>query len=489
MQAMGMVFAVVCAAAAMALSRLNRGEEEEEAPPPPEVELTETAAIDVPSDGYNVILIVVDSLRYDHLGTYGYRRDTTPNIDRFAAGAVVFEDFISQCSWTLPSHATMFTGLYPSAHGVDHNFERIAEDATTLAWVLQQAGYRTLGYSCAPLLELPYGIQRGFDEYDDTLSRKAKKKTWMTVTSEKMVDRALDGVEDADDERFFLYMHMWDVHYDYNPPAPHDTRYDPDYTGDYDPFHWVKDREKRPVPPPEDRDHIVALYDGEVSWTDHNLGRFFDELEEMGRLDDTVVIVTADHGEEFWDHGLTCHNHSNYEEQVHVPFILHAPGMEAQTRIPCRSAMVDLYPTVLDLAGVAYPDDVPLQGQSLLPLIRGERACDPQREILTETVWSRHGTALRGKKAYELAMYRGRYKVSRRIERPYQDFLFDLVDDPAELDNLAEEEHELFLEMSERMSELAAENAAIHDLVNFSAHKKMDQDVVDTLRALGYVDD
>jgi len=486
MQAMGMLFAVVCAAAALALSRLNR---DEPAPIPLDVEVTESAAVEVPPGGYNVILVVVDSLRHDHLGTYGYHRDTTPHIDRFASQAVVFEDFISQCSWTLPSHATMFTGLYPSAHGVDHNFERIAENATTLAWVLQQAGYRTYGYSCAPLLETPYGIQRGFDVYDDTLSSRAKKRSWMTVTSETMVDKALDAVDEAGDERFFLFVHMWDVHYDYDPPDPYDTRWYPDYEGDYSTFHWVKDRELRAVPAQHDQDHVVALYDGELSWTDLNLGTFFEELEERGRLDDTVVILTADHGEEFWDHDLTCHNHSNFEEQVHVPFVLRAPGMDTQTRIPCRSAMVDLFPTVLDLARVAYPADVPLQGESLLPLIRGDQVCDPEREILTETVWSRHGSALGGRKAYELAMYKGRYKVSRRLERPYQDMLFDLEEDPAELNNLAEIEHDLFLELSERMSALAAENAEIHDQVSFSAHKKMDREIVDTLRALGYVDD
>ena len=478
MMAVTLLFAIACTAGVWLLVR-NSGK-----PSAPS-----TTELEVPEQGYNVIHIVVDSLRYDHLGVYGYERDASPNIDAFADNAVVFDDHISQCSWTLPSHATMFSGLYPSAHGVDHNFERIRDDATTLALVLQQAGYQTAGFSCAPLLEKRYGIQRGFDTYDDTLSSDTKKKSWRTITSRKMVNKVLDTIENREKDRFYVFMHMWDVHYDYNPPTAYEGTYTAGYDGDIEPFHWVKDREQRPVPPQRDQDYIVGLYDEELLWVDHSLGRLFDKLDKMGIMDETVILITSDHGEEFWEHGLTCHNHSLYEDQIHVPFILAVPGQQGQVRVPCRTAMVDLFPTVLDLAGVDAPPDWPLQGYSMLPLIRGERECDTERPILSETVWSRHGSALNGKKGYEIAMYRGRYKISRRLEPPTQDFLFDLEEDPREYRNLRDSHPELFEEMSLQMNEMARQNAQIHDDIVFSRHKKLSKETVDTLRALGYVDD
>ena len=179
MLAVATLFALVCAAGIILLQRSNA----------PTTSSGESAE---PQRSYNVLFIVVDSLRQDHVGAYGYDQDTTPEIDRLAREGVVFEDLIVQCSWTLPSHATMFTGLNAGAHGVDHNFERVDEEATTLPLILQQHGYRTVGIAAAPLLEEPYGFQRGFDVYDDTLSTNRGRRTpsWRTITSKKAVDMA-----------------------------------------------------------------------------------------------------------------------------------------------------------------------------------------------------------------------------------------------------------------------------------------------------------
>ena len=475
----------LCVAAAYLLTAV------EESVPPPRLGPSGapmTAQVKVPEGGYNVILIVVDSLRYDHLNTYGYQPATSPNIDKFAQNAIVFEELISQCSWTLPSHATMLLGQNPSAHGVDHNFERIREDAITLPHVLQQAGFKTRGMSHAPLLEKSYGIDRGFDVYDDTLSTQRKWKSWRVITNDGMMRRAVTALDQVQQDPFMMFMHLWDVHYDYNPRHPFDDLFDPTYTGHLKTFHWVyNDRVRRRISP-RDKQHVISLYDGEIAWTDHYLGRFFQILEERGLMDNTVVILTADHGEEFFDHGLTCHNHSNYDELVHVPFIVHVPGLHEQVRVPCRTAMVDLFPTVLEFADVPPPDDVELQGRSLLELIRDETTCDPDRPILTETVWSKHDVSLKTKKGYEIGMYRGDYMISRRLSKPTSDWLFDLSLDPGQLTNLAEEEPELFEHLSEIMHQQAVENARIHGETGQSRHKKMDRKVMDTLQSLGYVD-
>lgn len=437
----------------------------------------------------NFIFIAVDSLRYDHLGCYGYPQNTSPNIDRFAKDATLFEDFISQSPWTLPSHATMFFGLNSGAHGVDHNFERIAPDAVTLPLILQQNGYETIGLACAPLLETPYGFQRGFDLYDDLISSKTKNKSWRNVTSKKVVQKAIQSLKRRQKKNFFLFLHMWDVHYDYNPPQPWDKKFFPEYEGDLDPYHWVRNDKVKEYISEEDKKFIISQYDGEISFTDHHLGLFFREIKKMGLWENTVIIITADHGEEFFDHGGTCHSLTLYDELVHVPFIIRIPDLHGPPKINCRSAMVDLYPTILELAEIPAPEKAHLQGQSLIPLIEGTGQCDPEREILTETVWSLHHGLTEGTpKGYEVGMYKGRYKISRRLNSPLADYLFDLENDPLEKNNLARTQPELFRQLSGRLKERSLENSRIHDQVNFSRHKMMNKKTVDTLEALGYVE-
>ncbi len=477
--------AALCVAAAQLLASCN----ERVAPPrrgPSGAPMT--AQVDIPDGGYNVILIVVDSLRADHLNTYGYVPETSPNIDKFAQNAIVFENHISQCSWTLPSHATMFLGQNPSAHGVDHNFERIREDATTFPYVLQQAGFKTRGMSHAPLLEKSYGLQRGFDVYDDSLSTERKWKSWRVVTNNGMLKRAVTALDDVQQDPFMMFVHLWDVHYDYNPRHPYDDYFDPEYSGNLNTFHWVYNDKVRKRISNRDKQYVISQYDGEIAWTDHYLGRFFQILEERGLMDNSVVILTADHGEEFFEHGLTCHNHSNFLELVHVPFIVHVPGLEEQVRVPCRTAMVDLFPTALEFADVPPPEGVELQGRSLLELVRDDTTCDPERPILTETVWSKHHVSLKTKKGYEIGMYRGDYMVSRRLSKPTSDWLFDLSTDPGQLHNLAEDEPELFEYLSEIMHQQAVENSRIHGEAGQGRHKKIDRKSMDTLQSLGYVE-
>ena len=298
----------------------------------------------------------------------------------------------------------------------------------------------------------------------------------------------MEHMESMKEDKFFMFLHMWDVHYDYIPPAPWDSAFDPGYEGDFDPFHWVRNEDVKEYISDEDRDYVVSLYDGEIAHSDDHLGRLFDWMRRTGLWDDTVVIVTSDHGEEFFDHGGTCHSLTLFDELVHVPFIMRVPGIEEPARIGCRSAMVDLMPTVLELTQVPAPVDVPLQGESLMGLVRGDRTCDPQRPILTETVWSLHDVPADAKKGYEVALYRGRYKISRRLEDPKLDYLFDLQEDPLEQHNLAEERPELFEELDGLLSEQLKKDQALHDQVRCSRHKKMDRRTVDTLKALGYMD-
>jgi len=336
----------------------------------------------------NVLLISIDSLRADHLGCYGYERPTSPSIDALAARGVRFEDVVASTSWTLPSHASLFTALPDSVHGADRSSRALPPDRLTLAERLQEEGYRTAGFWSGPYLHPLFGLGQGFDDYvgctaneyfarDETLFRggapkdqgDANRQSHADVTSPRVlaeVERWLDGSH-AEQEPFFLFVHLWDVHYDFIPPPPYDTAFDPDYTGPVDGRNLGEDRSTVQDLSPRDLQHLIALYDGEIAWADHHVGLLLERVEAATDRE-TVVVLTSDHGEEFFEHGRFGHRKTLYEESIRVPLVI-----AGSSRIPAGAtvaepvSLLDVAPTVLDLAGAAALPDT--YGRSLLPLL------------------------------------------------------------------------------------------------------------------------
>jgi len=310
--------------------------------------------------GANLILISIDTLRADRLGVYGYERGTSPNLDALARRSVVFRNAIAEASWTLPSHATLFSGTLPSTHGAVRFLRRIPPKLTTLTEVLAERGYRNFGLVAGGFVGRAYGFARGFEEYDESSKR----------TFDETIDAALDRIRSLSrDESFFLFLHTFQVHCPYRVDSQAYQRFAarPDDPGRFDPF--CQDAIFHPERyTPEQVQVLSDRYDAAIWRVDEALGGFLRELEQMGKLQDSVLVVTSDHGEEFSEHGALGHGVSLYAEVIRVPLILTAPGIEPR-EIHRGIGLVDLMPTLLDLLAIEAPASV--EGRSRLDAIAG----------------------------------------------------------------------------------------------------------------------
>ncbi|NUM53860.1 MAG: sulfatase [Candidatus Hydrogenedentes bacterium] len=372
-----------------------------------------------------IILISCDTMRADHLSCYGYERETSPNLDAFAIEAVLFESAITPETWTLTAHTSMLTGLYPARHRVNAS-TNLAESVQTLPETLADAGYFTGGFTGYRLWMSPTsGIAHGFDTYSTpTLVRDM-------VETKGLVHAWLDSHTATP---FFLFFHNYDLHSKYGLDQCENCDL-PYYPPPNTPLHFAKDvlepetlRERfRPSPTdhliaacgkedvlsPEDIAHMIAMYDDSIRGVDAGLAECFARLKAMNRYDDALIIVTADHGEQFGEHNQFVHEHV-YEGAARVPLLIKFPNGEyGGKRIREMVQLVDLMPTILDVAGVAAPAS---DGQSLLPLIKGEGQPAPWAYIRRQTI---------------VAVRNNDWKYLQNIETGVAE-LYHLANDPTE---------------------------------------------------------
>ena len=325
----------------------------------------------------NVLLVTIESLRPDHVASFGGPRATCPNLDALAREGVVYPDAHSVTSWTLASHASLFTGLYPTTHRVVEPLGRLADAHTTLAERLAERGYQCAGVVSGPYLREEHNLHQGFELYDSSPADD-QGAAHGDVTSPE-VEAALRRflLEERDPERpFFLFAYLWDPHYDYIPPQPHDRTFVDAECQPVDCREYATTRTVHAGIPAAQLRWVQAQYDGEIRWTDEHLGRVLDLVRELGLWDDTLVVVTADHGEEFFEHGNKGHKQNLHVEQVHVPLVVKYPRGMPTGRDERLVSLVDVVPTVLEVTGTRTPD--PLQGRSLLA------PPDPERAIVLE---------------------------------------------------------------------------------------------------------
>jgi arylsulfatase A-like enzyme len=424
----------------------------------------------------NIVLISIDSLRADHLGCYGYGRETSPAIDALAREGVLFENAVAQAPWTLPSHASLLTSLYARTHQATDAKLRLPAEPATLAGELREAGYSTRAVVGGTFMQARFGLDRGFDVYDDTQARVSHQRSHAAVTSPTTHERALELLNGAP-EPFFLFVHYWDVHYDYLPPPPYDTKFDPDYAGSVSAQSFMKNEAIHAGMDPRDLAHIVALYDGEIAWVDHHIDLLLDALSRRGLDERTIVVLTADHGDEFFEHGEKGHMHSLYQELLHVPLLVRLPGLVAGRRVTERVELIDVMPTLLEAAGRPVPDG--LHGRSLLPLVQGGTRL--ARPAFAETTKARKSKHAEEEKLEAWCVYDGAHKLITFTEDRHPPELYDLDADPAEQANLvgrlaADPLREQLHTWRERVTSGAAvENEGV------------DEDTMRTLRSLGYV--
>jgi len=320
----------------------------------------------------NVILIMLDTLRADTLGCYGYRRPTSPNIDRLAAdpNSILFTRAFSSSPWTLPSHANMFTSKYLGMNS-DYDLGRLFRKELTLAEVLRDAGYNTVAITGGAYVSYKLGFDQGFDLYWETPELELGK-------IEEIYQKTIEWLERKRTHKFFLFFHTYETHTPYirdtfakelprgRIPRKFATRF---AIGDLRITNIVS------TATPQEKDYVRALYDGGVMEADKYLGFLFDKLKEKGLWDNTIIIITSDHGEEFWEHfnlGST-HGYSLYNELLHVPLIIYAPHLPIKKKsLITNVSLIDIFPTILELIGIKDFDEQKIMGSSLLPLISGE---------------------------------------------------------------------------------------------------------------------
>jgi len=436
----------------------------------------------------HILLISIDSLRADHLEAYGYARETAPALARWAAQGALFEQVVAPSSWTLPSHVSLLTGLPPGVHGVGRHGGRLTDASLTLAEVLQERGYRTGAVVSGPYLQERHGHRQGFDAFDDAAvahARGGQSLPTVLAGARAFVDDWRGGHADRP---FFLFLHVWDVHYDYEPPAPYDRLFDPLYDGDIGGRSFARDPAIHRHMPEVDRRHLLALYDGEMRYTDHGLERFAGELAAQGIDRDLLIAVTSDHGDEFFEHGQKGHGLQLYDEIVRVPWIVRYPRCVAPgQRFDWQVRLMDVAPTLLGLAGVEAPADFGrtgspvLRARDLSPWLLGSDA-PPPPELPGVS------TSLLVKGADQTAYRRGGWKLIRqRTPRRTAWRLYDLRSDPEERNDLASSPQTRG--PLERMrAGLEAWEAELPEPVLAEPVPAQDQRA-ELLRALGYVED
>ena len=377
----------------------------------------------------NVLLVSIDSLRADRLGVYGNSRSVSPNLDRLAGEGARFSNALSPTSWTLPAHATILTGLRQRQHRVINVRDRLADEIVTLPEIFSRAGYETFGLYSGPFLHPVFGFGQGFDRYESCMSDTSVDPKRPQAWSASHQDQTNPAVQakfrrwlgERGERPFFAFIHMWDVHYDYIPPEPYRSMFDEGYDGDLNGRNIIGagfplDASERDV------GYLLSLYDAEIRYTDDTIGSLVGALESAGMLDDTIIVVTSDHGEEFKDHGRKGHQHSLYDELIRVPLIIWAaPDVEAGTVVEEPVSLADIAPTILDMVGIARPQDV--DGESLLPALRGRGGAT--RAIVSE---------LYDPRARRLRVASMRVGADKLIYSPMADtwVYYDLEKDPRE---------------------------------------------------------
>lgn len=384
--------------------------------PAPKDDPTETTApAESASVRPNLLLITVDTLRADRLGIYGHTGAETPAMDGLGKQGAVAAQALSHVPMTLPSHASLLTGRLPFRHGVRNNGTyKLGDAETTLAEILQTAGYDTAAALGAFVLLEKFGLGQGFDTYDDDLDSDHVLRVFDTeIPADRVVEkwRTWRGTRRDSTRPFFYWAHFYDPHLPYAPPEPYNSKFaDP--------------------------------YDGEIAFVDAQIGAMLADLEKDGILQDTYVVVTSDHGEAFGEHGETGHGLTAYQPALHVPLILRGPGIEPGQTIDTRLGLVDLMPTFLQLLEVPLPAGADLDGLSFEGLLRGGES-EADRQVYFET--------LLGQEDRNWAPLTGLYSEDRKLISVPRPELYDLTTDPGETRNLVTAERRTYRRLDESL--------------------------------------
>jgi len=419
-------------------------------------------------DSSNVIIIVVDTLRADHLGCYGYSRDTTPHIDSLAKESIIFHNTYSSSTWTTPSVASLFTSQYPAVLG--YRVYPIELDASflTLAEIFKQNSYATGGIISNIFLTAKLGFGQGFDTYDEEASWGLEG-----ISSPSVTDKAIAFLEDNKGEKFFLYLHYNDPHYNYHLHENYD--YYPQYKGPLFSGQSIQSlREALPQFSADDIEYLNALYDSEISYTDEYIGKLIRTLKDMGLYDDTLILLTADHGEEFAERVDPWIGHviKVYQEVIKVPLLIKMPGHSAPKKVDDEVGLIDLVPTLVHSLRLKTSKDfagVPIDLEKGVRPSKEYLVCETLREANKHSV------------IYEGWKYIIDYEKNKKE-------LFNLEDDPGELNNMAKRMRELARDYEKMLYEWAADTQKKRSRLHLRSREPNFSDKqTEVLKSLGYI--
>ena len=442
-----------------------------------------------PAERRNIVLISIDTMRPDYLGCYGHEREVSPRIDAFADGGTVFDDVTSAAPWTLPSHATMLTGEYPSTHGVrTHDFSLTDE---TLATWLHKQGYQTMAVVNSHNIGYEqYGLMRGYDpgkgkwvtEVD--MLPDGSPGTRILNRAEKIIQVARKFLGERDPARpFFLFLHFYDVHTDFTPDPKWEREFVEPYRGRLTGVTADLVKARNQIMRGEwqlgdaDIAFLEEMYDAEIRTFDTSLGVFFDYLRDAGLEDSTVVAITSDHGEEYGEHGSILHGRTHYRELVHIPWILRGPGVPVGERIATPVHLIDVAPTLYSLAGVPAPEGI--DGLDATLLWRDPSEFPEARFLFSE---ADHNNIIEGKDAHDIKrMVRLGTKVLHRNLHTGEQELYDLSNDPFEQHDLAADDPEMVELLGQRLDEFMKRQGSARSIAPPS------EETMELLQTLGYV--
>lgn len=390
-------------------------------------------------DAPNVLLITIDTLRADHVSRYGYARETTPNIDALGNRGAVFTNAKGQATATIPSVVSIFTSRYPDDTGSLGNGLPLRDPKiVTLTQILRDHGYRTGAVVSNFLLQKGCGLERGFEDYDDYFPSHELNSEYLREKPPKVTTTiASDWLRKFQKERFFLWVHYQGPHGPYTPAQPFDKLFlRKNYSNSKRLILSDKSTERESIPLYQrlgnhtEVDYYIDNYDGETRATDYWIGEMLNEMKRLGLFDNTLILITADHGESLGEHHwYFSHGQTSYEDEARVPLILYYPKLISEKStidIPVQG--VDLMPTILDIVGLKSKS---LRGVSLLPAIRHETLPQRKYPLLGQS-----------ENGFDRALYEGDWKLIVNLKEPRTEELYNLHQDPGESVNLVQNEKE-----------------------------------------------
>jgi arylsulfatase A-like enzyme len=415
-------------------------------------------------DDLNVVFLLIDTLRADHLGSYGYDRPTSPNMDRLARKGIRFARVEAQSSWTKTSMASLWTGLYPQRNGIHRYGDGLPDAAVMPAEIFRDAGYKTAGVYRNSWVGANFGFGQGFDLYVKTAPNFARERLKVSNPSASplkgndldVTESAIEFIASNHDERFFVYVHYMDVH---------------QYTYDSDSDLFGT--------------RFADLYDNAIHWLDINVDRLTTALELLGLLEKTIIVIASDHGEGFFEHGFEGHAKGLYKEVQHTPWLISLPfDLPEPIVVDAQVANIDVWPTLLDLVGLPPLPDA--DGVSAVPAImaaaRGEPIPEAFRDRTLFAQIDRRWGKTNAPHDPSISILREPNRMYRRLLRPAEDELFDHTTDPDELENVLRHHPELAEELRAEIATFLENNEPAWETMDI----ELDEMRLNQLRALGY---